>query len=110
MNMISDTPDQTASDLSIRIQNLQTQINEGMEGSDIKAEMDDLKRSLMENPAACLLLKDEDIGTLVQAYRKIVGIAIAEASSTKPRKAPAAKKTKQMTAEELAAALDDPDF
>jgi hypothetical protein len=77
-----------------------------MEGIELKHEMDSLKRVLLENPAACTLLLDEDIGRAVQALRKITGTAIAEASTPKKR----ATKPKALTPTEIAAALDNEDW
>ncbi len=105
-----ESSEQVASDLSIRIQNLLVQMNEGLEGSDLKDEMASLKVSLMENPAACLLIKNEDIGVLVQAYRKITGNAIASASAKKTTTKTPKAASKKLTQEELLSALDDPDF
>ena len=100
-----DSPEQVYSEISQRIKTL-----EGMSGDDLKNEMMDLKKALLENPQACMLLLPEEIGSLVSSLRKITGIAIATASA-KTKKAPGEKKAaKKMTPEELAAALEDEDF
>ena len=100
-----DSPEQVYSEISQRIKTLEV-----MSGDDLKNEMMDLKKALLENPQACMLLLPEEIGSMVSHLRKITGIAIATASAktkkTGEKKAPA----KKMTAEELAAALEDEDF
>lgn len=84
---------------------------ESLSIENLKGEMQQLKASLIENPAACLLLKEEDIGAMVASLRKITGQAIVSAASKKSAsvKKPAAG-SKKLTAAELAAALDDEDF
>ena len=100
-----DSPKQVYSEISQRIKTL-----EGMSGDDLKNEMVDLKKALLENPQACMLLLPDEIGTMVSSLRKITGIAIATASA-KTKKAPGEKKaSKKMTAQELADALNDEDF
>ena len=100
-----DSPEQVYSEISQRIKTL-----EGMSGDDLKNEMVDLKKALLENPQACMLLLPEEIGSMVSHLRKITGIAIATASA-KTKKAPGEKKSsKKMTAQELADALNDEDF
>ena len=100
-----DSPEQVYSEISQRIKTL-----EAMSGDSLKDEMVDLKKALLENPQACMLLLPDEIGSMVSALRKITGIAIATASAktkkTGEKKAPA----KKMTAEELADALNDEDF
>lgn len=104
--MSFNTPQEVASELSTRI----TQLCD-MSECDLKTEMQQLKSLIKENPAACSLLLDEDIGKMVAALRKITGNAIAQATASKSRaKKAAAPKHKALTAEELAAALDDEDF
>lgn len=87
-----------AEEISQRIQQL-----ENMSVENLKGEMHSLKKALTENPAACLLLKDEDIGSLVASLRKITGQAIQTASQPKTRE----KKTavKALSATELAKVL-----
>ncbi len=99
---MTDSNEQVVSEISLRIQQL-----ESFSTEDLKPAMQELKKALLENPAACLLLKEEDIGLLVTHLRKITGVAIASASSK--TKTPKEKKetTKKLSAEELAAALDD---
>lgn len=100
-----DSPEQAYSEISQRIKAL-----ESLSGDDLKNEMINLKKALLENPQACMLLLPEEIGSLVSSLRKITGIAIATASA-KTKKAPGEKKSsKKMTAQELADALNDEDF
>ena len=101
----NDSPEQKYSEISLRIKQL-----EDLSGDDLKNEMMNLKKALLENPQACMLLLPDEIGSMVSALRKVTGIAIATASAKTKKtgeKKPAAKK---MTAEELAAALEDEDF
>lgn len=95
---------QAASEISQRIAQL-----ESLSTENLKGEMQQLKKAIMENPAACLLLKEEDIGQLVISLRKITGVAIQQAQ-TKTRKASEPKAGKKLSAAELAAALEDEDF
>lgn len=95
-----DNPQQVVSELRIRIQNLFP-----VNGLELSREMDSLKTALLENPAACTLLTDEDIGACVSHLRRITGMALASASS-KEKKPRAAKKV-ALTKEEMDAALDD---
>lgn len=102
----NDTPQQIHSELSSRISSL-----ESLMGEELKNEMTALKIAIKENPNACMLLLPEEIGKMVVALRKIVGVAIQTST-----KAPAKAKTpktgvgKKLTEEELKAALDDDDF
>ena len=100
-----DSPEQVYSEISQRIKTL-----EAMSGDSLKDEMVDLKKALLENPQACMLLLPEEIGSLVSSLRKITGIAIATASSKTSKKKEPKASAKKMTPEELAAALDDEDF
>ena len=100
-----DSPEQAYSEISQRIKQL-----ESLSGDDLKNEMINLKKALLENPQACMLLLPDEIGAMVSHLRKITGIAIATASA-KTKKAPGEKKSsKKMTAQELADALNDEDF
>ena len=100
-----DSPEQVYSEISQRIKTLEV-----MSGDDLKNEMMNLKKALLENPQACMLLLPDEIGQMVSSLRKITGIAIATASAK--TKKPGEKKSaaKKMTAAELAAALEDEDF
>lgn len=92
--------EQTASEISQRISQL-----ESLSDLDLKTEMRNLKQAIMENPAACLLLKEEDIGQLVASLRKITGQAISSAAKT--TKTREKKETKKFSAQELMDALDE---
>jgi hypothetical protein len=94
----NDSNEQKASEIKQKIDSLCN-----FEGEDLKDEMQALKKALQENPSACSLLHDEDIGVMVAAIRKIVGVAVASATSatSKPKKAA----VKKYTAAELEAAL-----
>ena len=96
-----DTNEQIASEISQRIKQL-----EAMTTEDLSMEMAALKQTLLANPAACLLIKDEDVGLLVTSLRRILNISVASAATAKEKK-PAKEKTTKLTAEQLAAALDD---
>lgn len=95
--------EQKASEISLRIRALAN-----FDGESLKGEMVALKTALLQNPSACSLLHDEDIGAAVAALRRMVGIAVASAAK------PAAKpKQKRLSPAELAKALaevPDDDF
>ena len=91
---------QAAADIIPRIKEL-----EKLTGESLEDEMKSLKQALLQNPDAAALMFPEDVGMLVIALRRITGESIAEA--TKEKKEGTSKKKKMMTAEELAAAMDD---
>lgn len=98
--------EQVFSEIQTKIANLCN-----FDGESLKGEMASLKKALLENPAACSLLHDEDIGMAVAALRRMVGVAITEA--TKPKEKKVKEKQKQLTPLELQAALsliDEDDF
>ena len=106
--MIFTTTDnkEIASEISKRI----AMLNE-MSESNLREEMRELKAALLENPNACSLLLDTDVNKMVASLYKLTKQDIAEASAPKARKPREAKeKPKVLTAEELAAALEDDDF
>ena len=100
-----DSPEQVYSEISQRIKTL-----EAMSGDDLKNEMMNLKKALLENPQACMLLLPDEIGSMVSALRKVTGIAIATASAKTNKKKEPKAAGKKMTAQELADALNDEDF
>ena len=100
-----DSPEQAYSEISQRIKQL-----ESLSGDDLKNEMINLKKALLENPQACMLLLPEEIGSMVSHLRKITGIAIATASAKTNKKKEPKAAGKKMTAQELADALNDEDF
>lgn len=83
-----------------------------MSEADLRNEMRDLKTTLVQNPSACALLLDEDIGLMVTALRKLTAKLVAD-TAAKPkstRTAAAKPAAKKLSAAELQAALDDDDF
>jgi hypothetical protein len=98
-----DSAEQKAAEISQRISQLG-----GILPEDLKGEMAELKKALLENPAACLLLKDEDIGALVTHLRKLTNTAISNvaAGKTSVKKE---KAVKPMNAVDLAKALNEVD-
>ena len=100
-----DSNEQIYSEISQRIKQL-----ESLSGDDLKNEMINLKKALLENPQACMLLLPEEIGSMVSHLRKITGIAIATASAKTSKKKEPKAAGKKLTAQELADALNDEDF
>lgn len=98
------TPQEKASEIQARI----AQLSE-MSDADLKTEMQSLKAAIMQNPAACALLLPKDVGAMVAALRRITGFAIQQATTSKAKKEKKPKAT-PLSAEQLAAALDDEDF
>ena len=86
---------QAASDIQVRIKDL-----EALSEDDLKPAMDDLKRALMQNPAACSLMLPEDVGQMVAALRRITGQALVAATKAKGK--PKVPKLASMTAEQIA--------
>ena len=76
-------------------------------GNDLKSAMADLKKSLMQNPSACELMLDQDIGKMVIALRRMVGEAMVAAKESKSTKKPKASSLSKLSAEEVLAGLDD---
>ena len=76
MNEITEQISQTAHEIQARIQQLSD-----LSGTSLKNEMDDLKLCLLKNPAACELLLPEDIGMAVAAIKKLLGHALATATT-----------------------------
>ena len=101
----SESTSQVAADISAKIEALNT-----LSGENLKGEMQALRRTLLANPAACLLLKDEDIGELVTSLRRMTGIALSAASASKAEKRAPKERVKKLTQEELQAALNSEEF
>ena len=95
---MADSVEQIASEIKLKIASLCN-----FDGDSLKGEMDALKASLLENPAACSLLLDEDIGLAVASLRRMVGVAVAEANAPKEKKEKVGNK--KLTAAQLALAL-----
>ena len=70
--------------------------------------MSALKKSLMQNPAACELMLDEDLGKMVTALRRIVGEEIVAKKAEKSLgKKPKANSLANMSVDDLLAAAAD---
>lgn len=91
---------QAATDILPRIKELQN-----LSGEDLESEMQILKKAILENPSAAMLMLPEDIGCMVVALRRMTGQSIAEATAEKKTGTKKAKKA--LTAEEMAAAFDE---
>lgn|SRR5574337_187840 len=79
---------------------------------DLKDAMDELKKALMENAEASLLLLPEDVGEIVRHLRKVTGKALQTAASKKKASSEKSEKAKEkafktMTAEELESGWND---
>lgn len=94
----NDTPEQVVSEIRQKI-SLLCNFN----GDSLRTEMSQLKSALLENPAACSLLLDEDIGLAVASLRRMVGIAVASANAPKEKKVKVGNV--KMTATQLALAI-----
>lgn len=95
---------QVASELSKRIDALAN-----FDGESLKHEMAALKEALLQNPAACSLLGDEDIGKAVLALRRLTGIAIA-AATAKAAPKPKTPKVSKSELNKLLSELSDEEF
>lgn len=92
---------QAAADIIPRIRELET-----LSGEALEKEMQLLKGALLENPSAADLMLPEDIGMMVTALRKVTGQSIADATKEKAAGG-TRKKSKALSAEEMAAAFDE---
>lgn len=101
---MNDSIEQAASEIKLKISLLCN-----FDGDSLKSEMASLKTALLENPAACSLLHDEDIGLAVASLRRMVGVAVAAANAPKEKKVKVGSKklTPEQLAIELAAIPDD---
>lgn len=99
MNQPDIAISQLASEIQTRIAAL-----EGLFEDSLVGEMEALKVVLKANPSAAALMRDEDIGLLVVALRRIVQADIEEATTEKKTKRQPKQKT-TFTKEELDAAL-----
>jgi len=95
---VTASPSQEHHEILIKIRELTS-----IAGDNLKGEMDQLKKALLENPAAVALMLPEDIGMMVEALRRVTGEAIAEASKPKEKKA----KKVVLSADDLQAAFDE---
>lgn len=81
-------PDTTA------LQAMIAQLSVTEDGEPLKHAMDDLKRALLENPAACVALLPEDIGKMVEHLNRMTGKHIAEEMAAQAAKAKKSAKPK----------------
>lgn len=91
---------QAYADLKVRLDSLVS-----ASGENLKNDMQELKRALMQNPNAVALMLPSDIGQMVIALRKMTGVELAAAKTTSTR----VKKVKEvaLTAEQLEAAWEE---
>lgn len=61
-----------------QLQGMIAQLSVTEEGENLRAAMDDLKRAIRANPAACASLLPEDIGKMVDALMVVTGKEIEE--------------------------------
>lgn len=66
-----------------QLQAMIAQLGVTEEGEPLRSAMDDLKRALKVNPAACASLLPEDIGSMVEILMKITGKELLEDMATK---------------------------
>lgn len=66
-----------------QLQNMISQLSVTEEGEELKNAMDDLKKALRANPAACASLLPEDIGSMVKVLMQITGKEMEEDTADK---------------------------
>ncbi|MGE4259186.1 MAG: hypothetical protein AB7F19_07580 [Candidatus Babeliales bacterium] len=93
--------EQKYADISARIKALADLQEESLENA-----MKELKKSLSENPNACALMLDEDLGLMVTALRRMNNVQVAEIKEGGKTKKPKAAKV-ALDADALAAAFDE---
>lgn len=93
---------QAAADIIPRIRELETLAGEALE-----TEMQQLKGALLCNPDAVALMLPSDIGLMVIALRKVTGQSISDATKEKKEGGTGKKKSKILTAAEMADAFDE---
>lgn len=76
------------------------------DGESLKEAMRDLKKALLENPAACSLLLAEDIGECFKAIKRLTAKEIADEETKTEKKA----KKEKVSTEDLLKDLKDDDF
>lgn len=83
----------------------------GTDDDDLAGAMSELKKALLQNPNACLLMLDEDIGRMTIALRRVTQEAIVEGTKAKTEKKPGTKtkKTSQvpLSAEDMQKVFDE---
>ena len=81
------------------------------EDDDLALAMTELKKALLQNPNACLLMLDEDIGKMTLALRRLTQEALVEGTKAKAEKKPGvkSKKTAQipLSAEDMQKVFDE---
>lgn len=86
-----------------QIKEMIDQLSQTETGQPLKNAMNDLQRALLDNPAACAIMGEEDIGEMVKNLYRMNGQIIAEeAGKVKTRKPKV-----EMTAESMKALEDD---
>lgn len=94
---------QAYADLLPRIQELSSKENESL-----ATAMAELSRALHQNPNAVALMLPEDIGQMVAALRRMVGISIAtETKAPKKAASTSAKAGAKLSAAQIQAAFDE---
>jgi len=68
-----------------QLQSMIRQLSATEEGESLRHAMDDLKKALRANPAACASLLPEDIGQMVDALMKVTGKEIEEDMADKKK-------------------------
>ena len=81
----------------------------GTDDDSLADAMSDLKKSLIQNPSACMLMLDEEIGSMTIALRRLTQEAlVASIKEPKEKKAAKDKVNKlNLTPEQMQAALDE---
>jgi len=77
-----------------QLQGMIAQLGVTEEGESLRNAMDDLKRALKVNPAACAALLPEDIGQMVDALMKVTGKELLEDMAKKKNGTKTAAKVK----------------
>lgn len=102
-DMLPDDPTEAAAYIGIKrtIEGLVA-----LMGDELKSGMSQLKKALKENPAACELMLDEDLGKMVVALRRMTGEQLAAATKP-PKKIGKTPKAKELvlTKEQIEAAM-----
>jgi len=96
-SLIQEQSDITVADIVPRIRSLND-----LSQADLKNEMSLLKNALLANPEAVAHLLPTDVGDLVKAARKLLGMEIVESVKTKGKK----EKTSKLPAAEIMSTED----
>jgi len=87
-----------------QLQSMIKQLSVTENDEDLRKEMDELKKALRANPAACASLLPEDIGQMVDALMKVTGKEIEEDMADKRK----SKSSTSSTAKAPKVDLSDP--